>query len=378
MKIAVMMRAIDQPSAWQAFIEGLIEKMLQIDNENNYLLMYKTDKWYGRFRSYKNAKEVLITAPNKFFWDQVSVPLEARKEKIDVIWNPKFSVPLISHCPVAMGLAEMGWRIWPEYYEKLDVLYQKLLFRIYCRKSRHFFPWSQFQRDEIGRYLGKTLDNATVTPPAVKEIFRPIDDRSVLETFRETKKLPRNFILGVTRVDHPGVQGSTSFFPGKNVDTTVKAFIQCRDRIPHGLVIAGRRVKEYLLYRGFSESDFKGVHFLGFVPHDELPKLFNLAQLFVMPSFFEGFGLTLLEAMACGCPAVVSETGACSEVGGDAVLTADPNDPADFAEKIISVLEDEAKLQDLRQKSLDRAAFFNWERSARLTIEGLKKAAGKL
>ena len=112
--------------------------------------------------------------------------------------------------------------------------------------------------------------------------------------------------------------------------------------------------------------------------HDELPKLFNLAQLFVMPSFFEGFGLTLLEAMACGCPAVVSETGACSEVGGDAALTADPNDPADFAEKIISVLGDEAKLQDLRQKSLDRAAFFNWERSARLTIEGLKKAAGKL
>lgn len=372
------MRAIDQPSAWQSYIERIIEKMLEIDRKNLYVLFYRSDKWYGRFNSYENAKEVLLTAPHKFLWDQVAVPIKAWEEKADVIYNPKFSVPLLSHCPVAMGLAEMGWRIWPEYYEKFDVLYQKLMFPIYCRRAKHFFPWSQFQLNEIREYLGGELENATVTPPGKPENFRPINDFNILNTFRKKYQLPENFILGVTRVDHPGLDSNRSFFPGKNVDTTVKAFIYCRNKISHHLVIAGRRVKEYLLYRGFSESDLKGIHFLRFVPNDELPLLFNLAQLFVMPSFFEGFGLTLLEAMACGCPAIVSKTGACPEVSGGAALLADPYDPTDVAEKIMFVLKNETLLREHSEMSLKRAAFFNWERSAILTIKGLQKAAGKL
>lgn len=371
------MRAIDQPSGWQAFVEGLLEKILQIDQENQYVLLYRTKKWYGRFKSHGNAKEILIKAPHKFLWDQVAVPLKAWKEKVDLIHNLKFSIPLISHCPVTMGLAEMGWRIWPEYYPKFDVLYQKLIFPIYCKKSKHFFPWSQFQLDEMRKYLRRDLNNATVTPPAPKEYFHPIKDLQILDEFRKKYELPEKFILSVTRVDHPGLDHSKTFFSGKNVDTTVEAYIQCRNNISYKLVIAGRRVREYLLYRGWPESDLKGIHFLGFVPHDELPMLFNLAGLFVMPSFFEGFGLTLLEAMACGCPVVASQTGACPEISGGAALLADPNDPADFARKIMLVLNNEGLRQELRSKSLQRAAFFNWERTARLTIDGLTRAVEK-
>ena len=134
-----MMRPIDQPSAFQSFVEGLVESMLRIDDENEYLLIYRTPKWFGRFRDYPNAKEVLTVAPHKFLWDQVAVPVTAWRGRADIIYHPKFSIPIVSHCPVAMGLQEMAWRIWPQYYETLDVLYQKVLFPIYCRKSKHFF-----------------------------------------------------------------------------------------------------------------------------------------------------------------------------------------------------------------------------------------------
>jgi glycosyltransferase involved in cell wall biosynthesis len=179
----------------------------------------------------------------------------------------------------------------------------------------------------------------------------------------------------VTRVDHPGLDKSTSFFPGKNVETAVKAHMRCRDEIGCDLVIAGRRVRDYLISLGMDESDMKGVHFLGFVSHEELSSLFNLAKAFVMPSFYEGFGLTMLEAMACGCPGVVSKTGACPEVSGGAALLADPYDPGDFAEKIVFLLGDQKRLDDLRARSLRRAAEFSWDETARRTIAGLQKAA---
>lgn len=100
MKIAVMIRAMDQDDGIGYGIERLVEKMLELDQQNSYLLLYRTRKRFGRFSGYPNVKEVLLKAPHKLLWDQVAVPYRAWREGADVIWNPKFSVPLISHCPV--------------------------------------------------------------------------------------------------------------------------------------------------------------------------------------------------------------------------------------------------------------------------------------
>jgi glycosyltransferase involved in cell wall biosynthesis len=372
-KIALMMRAMDQDSGFRAYVDRLVETMLHTDDTNTYLLLYRTPKWFGRFSKFKNADEVLLKSPNKFMWDQIAVPLKAWSEKADIIYNPKFSVPLLSHCPAVMGLQEPAWWVWPEHYERLDVLYQRVMLPIYCRKSRHFLSWSKFNIDETKKYIGLSFENTSIASPAPNQYFRPIEDENVLEDFSRKYKLPEKFILSVTRVDHPGLDKSNSFHSGKNVDTTLKAFILARNKIPHHLVIAGRRVREYLLHNGFKESDFERVHLVGFIPHEELPKLFNLADLFVMPSFYEGFGLTLLEGIACGCPAVVSTTGACPEVGQGAVLLADPYDPDDFSEKISSVINNNDLREKLKSEGLKRAADFSWDTAAKITLEVLKK-----
>jgi glycosyltransferase involved in cell wall biosynthesis len=371
MRIAVMMRAMDQDSGFHAYVEGLIESMLGIDYDSRYLLLYRTTKWFGRFAAFKNATEVLLWAPHKLIWDQLAVPYRAYQERADIIFNPKFTVPLISSCPVAMVLAEPAPWIWPEHYERWDVRYMRTMLPLYCRKADHLFALSNFILEENRRYLGLPFDDTTVTYPAPSGYFRPIDDPASLERFRTMYQLPPRFILAVTRVDHPGLDKSRSWHPGKNVETTLRAFALCRDRIPHKLVIAGRRVHEYLLQAGWSSADFEGVHFLGFVPHKELPELYNLADLFVLPSFYEGFGFTLAEAMACRCPVIASQTGSCPEISGGAALLADPYDPSDFAQKMLAVLRDEDLRQELKKKSLERAAFFSWEETARLTLKGL-------
>ena len=379
MKIAVMLRAMDQDSGFRAYIEGLIENMLAIDAENTYLLFYRTKKYFGRFSTYQNVKEVLLWAPHKFVWDQVAVPYRAWKEGADIILNPKFSVPLISHCPVAMGLQEPDWWVSPEYYEPFDRFVVKRMLPIYCRKASYFFPMSTFDLEESRKYLRLPLKNASVTYTCPGKHMKPIDDPKVLESFRDEYQLPDRFLVCVTRVDHPGLdkyQKVKKFFPGKNPETVLRAFVRCREEIPHHLVFAGRRVREYMEQLGFVEEDFRKVHFIPFVPYEELPKLYNAAEMSVMPAYYDGCSTTMMESMACGCPVVASKTAAGPEIGGEGAIYADPYDPSDFAEKIRSLANDELLRTGMKKNCLARAEYFNWRRTAQATLDGLMCAAG--
>ena len=182
MKIGIMMRAMDQDSGFRAYTEGLVENMLMNDKENRYVLFYRTKKYFGRFSSYPNVKEVFLNAPHKFAWDQISVPYRAWKEKVDIIFNPKFSVPLVSHCPVAMGLQEPAWWTEPAYYPWFNVLYNKTMLPLYCRKASQIFPMSEFILKENRKYLGLPFDDAIVTHTAPGPQFRPIGDAGLLES----------------------------------------------------------------------------------------------------------------------------------------------------------------------------------------------------
>jgi glycosyltransferase involved in cell wall biosynthesis len=376
MKIAVMMRAMDHRGGLSVFTEGLVQTLLQLDEHNSYALLYKEAKFLGRFSTFRNAKELLIRSRHKLVWDQVLVPFTAWREGAHIIFNPKFSIPLFSHCPVAMGLQEPAWWAIPEHHTRLDVLYMRTMLPLYCRKSSHFFPWTQFVLDENRKYLRLPLRNATVTYGGVDANFHVSYDPKSLEECRSRYGLPEKFLLSVTRVENLANK-SASFSGTKNVETTLRAFAKIREQVPHKLVIVGRHVKEYLMSVGWKESQFKDIHFTGFIPHAELAKVYNLADLLVMPSFYEGFGLVMVEAMTCGCPVVASDTGPCPEVSAGAAVLASPHDASDFAIKMLDVLTDENLKSELRQKSLKRAKYFNWERTARLTLEGLEDVVKK-
>jgi glycosyltransferase involved in cell wall biosynthesis len=127
---------------------------------------------------------------------------------------------------------------------------------------------------------------------------------------------------------------------------------------------------------GFVEEDFRKVHFIPFVPYEELPKLYNLAEMSVMPAYYDGCSTTMMESMACGCPVVASKSAAGPEIGGEGALYADPQDPADFADKIRSVANNSLLRADMKRRTLVRAEYFNWRRTAQATLDGLVRATG--
>lgn len=368
MKIAVMMRAMDHPGSLGLFTEGLVRSLLRLNTDHSYVLVYKERKHFGRFSQFKNVKEVLIRSSYKVIWDQILVPLTAWRERADMILNPKFSVPLVTHCPVAMGLQEPAWWAIPEYHTKMNVLYMRAMLPLYCRKASHVFPWSKFVLEENRKYLRLPLDNATLTPFAPASGFTQLRDARSLSEFRRRKGLPEKFILTVTRVLNMGNK-SGAFTGTKNLETTVRAFCRIREQIPHQLVVVGRRAKEYLEHVGW--KDFDGIQFAVF-SYEEMPEVYQSSDLCVLPSFYEGCPTTLIEAMASGCITVASNINAFAEVSAGAALLADPHDPTDFAGKMLQGITDARLRNELRKKSLRRAEVFNWERTARLTIQALE------
>ena len=242
---------------------------------------------------------------------------------------------------------------------------------IYVRKASHFFPMVQWVVEENRKHINLSFNNVTVTYPGIQEHLKPVSDKRVLEEFRKKYNLPEKFILSMTRVDNPGLDRSKKWNPIQNPNTTLKSFILCRNKIPHHLVFAGRRIRDYFQETGFIEKDFEKVHFINFVPFNEIQNLYSLADLIVLPGYYESFSFTLVGAMACRCPAVVSKTGAFPEVAGDAVIYADPYSPEDFADKILMVLNSEKLREELKNKGMKRSSKFTWEETARLTLKGM-------
>jgi glycosyltransferase involved in cell wall biosynthesis len=376
MKIAIMMRSIDQESGFHLYVDGLVNALLNLPDENSYLLLYRTAKYFGRFASYHNATEILLKAPHKMLWDQVSVPYAAWKHKADIIFNPKITVPFLSHCPVSMGLQEPAWWVFPQFYEKFNTYYEKAAMPLYIRKAARLFPMAQWVVDENRKYIKASFDDVTVTYPGTHKHIKRVSDKELLIEFQKKFNLPDKIIISITRVDNPGMDKSNKWNPSQNPITSLKSFLLCKDKIPHHMVFAGRKVKEYFLDTGFTEEDFERVHFVNFVPFEELQNLYTLADLILLPVFYESFSFTLLGAMSCGCPAIVSTTGAFYEIVGDGVLYADPNSPQDFADKILMILRDEKLREELKEKMTARAATYTWEKTARDTLNGLYKAVG--
>lgn len=367
-----MMRAMDKDSGFRALVDGMARAMIQAAPSVGFVLIYQTDKWFGRFKEYPNVTEVLAPLRSALLWDQLAVPWVAWKQKADVTFNTKFFAPLICPCPVTMGLQEPSWFTRREEYEKWDALYQRIMIPISIRRCAHVFPNSRFILEENRRVLKMPIEHATVTYSGTDERFAPVTDPHMLADFRQRYSLSRPFILVVTRVLHFGME-KAGFFPGKSPEVAYRAFVKIRDSIPHELIFAGKEVEAYLRHTEGANADFRGVRFLDFVPFQDMHLLYNAADQFVNPCVYEGCPNTVLQAMACARPLIVADQGGSADVGEGAALMARSMDVDDFAEKMQAVALDESLRRQLSAKSLQRSASFTWHGAAVQTLEALER-----
>jgi len=366
--ICVAGRSLDQEDGHWVYASNLLRQLVAKDAASRYLILLRTAKHAHLFDDLSNAVTEVIPARVKLWWDQVELPMAARRARADIIFSPKFSMPLLSTRPSVFVLHGSDWYVNPSNYKWWDNLYIRLVMPLYCARATQLVSISQCTTDDLVRYAHLNASKVTVTYAAPSPHFIAITDKSSLSEFAARYKLPPRFILSVARAYHTG-HGRLPAYPGGNNERLVQGYQQYRTQggsLP--LVIVGKDIKEYLEAHEFGEKDLQGIHFTGFIPHDEIVKVYNLAEFFVLVTLYESFGFPLVEAMASGCPVIVSATGACPEVAAGAARLVDPYSSAAIAEAMSELDSSPVKRKSLREAGLEVVSKFTWEKTAERTL----------
>lgn len=368
MKIAIMFRAVEEIDGPGIASRNLIDKLIEIDRENEYLILYMRPGFVGRYKQYNNVKEILINSKRKIIYDQIHVPRVCKREKVDLIFNPKFSVPLLTSIKTLMIQRGSEYWIYPEYYDRLDLMYVNIFLPLYCRKAVQIVTLSDVLKRDLNKYINVPLEKMKTIYSAPAEIFKKIDDQQYLENVREQLKLPDGkFVLAVTKAYSAVGSKKKEFYPRKNTHGVINSFIRAKQHLDPGvsLVLLGVNIRETLEEIGRDDLLARDdLFFPGYVPQELLPAVYNLAALLSFPSYYESFGIPLVEAMACGCPVITSNVGASPEIVGDAAITVDPDDLDALTKGTFDILSDDTLAGELSQKGLERAKDFVWQKSA--------------
>ncbi|PKO20575.1 MAG: glycosyltransferase family 1 protein [Chloroflexi bacterium HGW-Chloroflexi-1] len=295
----------------------------------------------------------------RIVWEQTR--LAAHSRHLDLLHGLAFATPLAAACPTVVTVHDLSFLRYPDAFRPFNRLYLGFVTRLSTRRAARVIAVSESTRQDVIRLCGAPEERVIVVPNGVTGDFSPADPAAVAD-FRRQKGLPPRFILFLGTLE-----------PRKNLVRLIDAYAQWRRASNEAikLMIAGgkgwfyERVFERVTELGLADD----VIFPGFVPGEELPWFYRAAELFVYPSLFEGFGLPVLEAMACGTPTITSTASALPEVAGDAALLVDPEDTDGLAEAIGRVLADPLLAARLRDAGPRRATSFSWPRTAAATAD---------
>ncbi len=353
-----MARLLEQQDGLGVYSRHVLEQLLTLDPNTHYVIFLASATASDRFAKFPNATLHVMPCASKLWWDQVLVPRAARRFKVDLLFNPKFSLPLLTRIPGVFVLQSCDWYVNPGNYPWWDNLYIRLTLPVYCRKASGLLSISQSTLNELRTRGGLKLPDMPITYAGVGPNFVPASSR------RE------GFIFTVARVLHTGLT-KQPVYPGGNNERLLRAYRRYRQSTPNPLplVVAGRGVREYLEAQGFSAGDLQGVRFLGFVPNDSIHELYQRAAVFVLATLCESFGIPILEALSTGCPAIVPNTGAAPEVAGGAARLINPYDEEDIAAALLEVTSSETLRSRLAADGIARAHAFSWNNSARRVLD---------
>jgi glycosyltransferase involved in cell wall biosynthesis len=363
-----MGRPLEQSDGIGVYTSQLLRNMLAMDPTTRYVIVLPSAKHEHMFDEFPNAEIQVIPSRSKAWWDQVTIPLAARRANADIIFNPKFSIPIFSGRPRVLVLHSSDWFVNPGNYSRWDNFYIRALLPIYCARATKVLSISKRARDDSVKYLHIDGSKVTLTFAAAGPHFRVITDQSALRAFAELYKLPPKFILTVARTYHTGLAGLPEY-PGGNNERLLQGYRKYRDAggtLP--LVVVGRDIERYLRSHGLDDRALEGVHFTGFIPNIEIVHAFNLAEFFILATLYESFPLPLIESLSSGCPAIVPITGGCQDLAEGAARYIDPLNPDSISEAMTAVAGSSELRQQMRAAGLDRAKEFSWQKTAQRTL----------
>jgi glycosyltransferase involved in cell wall biosynthesis len=297
-------------------------------------------------------------------WEQFVAPLLLRQIGADLFHGTLNVIPLACPVPGVVTVHDLAFIRFPHTFRSYNRTYLDMATRMSVKRAARICAVSEHTKREVVGLLGVPPERVVVTPNAARQHFHP-PDPAALAAFRQRHSLPEQFVLYVGTLE-----------PRKNLVTLLEAYAEVAHSSAAPLIVGGGR--GWLFEPIFARLEALGlrerVHFIGYIDEEELPLWYAAATLFVFPSFYEGFGMPPLEAMACGTPVVTSNTTSLPEVVGDAGLMVSPSSADELAAAIVRLLDDADLRADLRERGLRRARAFSWHTSAARTLDAYTQA----
>lgn len=353
----------------ETYAVNLIEALAEIDQSNQYTLYITKLSAADRFTNRWPNVRVKRTLPHT---PLVRIPLvlsaELRRNPVDVL-HVQYTAPPLAPCAVVATIHDLSFEHLPETFHRRSRAQLRLTVRRTAHNAAQILTLSEFSRRDVIETYGIDPERVAVTPAAAPAHFQPVTNETDLRRIRATYGIERDYILALGSIQ-----------PRKNLVRLINAYSSLwkerqSDAMPQ-LVLAGKRgwLEGETMRAAEQSAAGRDIRFSGYVAEADLPALFSGAMCFAYPSYFEGFGLPVLEAMQCGTPVIAGNRTSLPEVTGDAAVLVDPFDEAAIAEALRNLMENPDRRAELRVKGVQRAKRFSWEETARLTLQAYERA----
>jgi glycosyltransferase involved in cell wall biosynthesis len=357
--------ALEQKTGTENYTFRLIESIKNLDLVNKYILYFnKTPKYFEISQNNVSTRVIPMTR----FWTQFRLAIECLLNPPDILFVPAHTIPVIrrSGMKTIVTVHDLGAEFLAEYHQFPQKLYLNWSTKYVAKFATHLIAVSEATKKDLVREMNVDPKRITVVPEAVDLGFYYERGKNEVEQVKKELGITKNYLLFIGTIQ-----------PRKNLLRLIEAFSKIGDKKLE-LILAGKPgwlfEEIYAAPKKFGIED--RVKFVGYVKDEQLPALYSGAEAFVFPSLYEGFGLPILESMACGVPVLTSRTSSMPEVSGGNAVLVNPNKTSEITRGIQTLIKDRSLYKKLSDSGKRWANQFTWERTARETI-GVFERVGK-
>jgi len=363
MKIGIDAHAAERDGTGNCtHVRGLLSGLALVDDENDYIL-YVTDPehpFYEQIRHRKNFRLRHTKPENPMLRIPFALAQKTYSDRLDIL-HAQYIAPFVFRGKLVVTIHDLAILHIPESFNRLELFRSRVLFPLNARRSDRIITGSDFSKKDIERQYRIDPQKIDVIYNGVSPHFHPVKDPGKKKYLLLKYDIPDRFVFSLGRLNLR-----------KNIESLISSYESLRKRLGYrfSLVIGGKKdVLAESVIEKIRISEFKDdIILTGYIPEEELPYFYSAADVFVFPSYFEGFGLPPLEAMACGCPVISSNVSSLPEIVGDAAILVNPGNPDELNQAIYRVLMDDQLRQVMKKEGIDRARMFDWEITARKTL----------